>query len=588
MKLLVNISRFFVGALFIFSGLIKLNDPLGLSYKLEEYFSSVVLNLPFLGPFALGIAIFLVIFEVTLGLFLWIGYKPKFTVWSLLGLIMFFTFLTFYAAYFDKVRDCGCFGDFLKLTPWQSFTKDVILLVLILVLFFGLRHIKPLFNKLGVTIVALLGFIASLWLGYHVLMHLPIIDFRAYKIGNNILDEMSVPENAKKPVIEYTWVFNVNGEEKQYVSFGSYPEVDGKYVSVETKVIEEGYEPKILDFSIESSEEDLTNYFLEKENLIMVVAYNLATAEKDGLAKLKSITDQAIKNGYTVIGLTASGDKDKQIVMDTYNLNFDFYLCDEKVLKTIVRSNPGVLKLKKGTVIQKVHWNDIDDLALEILPNALPNLDFELKKELDEIYKLDQGVRQIYFAQTSEEKKALAEKLNLPVQDNEAGYMRLWDDVDSLNLVRVESIFKVHGYPGKALVGEPTNKSAWFVIQHSPKIPEYLPMMKEAASKGDLDKDLVAMMEDRYLMGRGKAQIYGSQGITLNDNSDDAINIIWPIENPDQVNARRTQAGFKETVELYGNSLFGEDFEFRNYTLKEVKQIEKNNPWIMDLLKNIN
>ena len=364
MKYIVNLSRFFVGVLFIFSGFIKLDDPIGFSYKLEEYFSAEVLNLPFFEPYALGISVFVVVFEVVLGVFLLVGYKPKFTVWSLLGMIVFFTFLTFYAAYFDKVKDCGCFGDFLKLTPWQSFTKDLILLVLILVLFFGLRHIKPVFSNLGVTVVALLGFVASLGFGYYVLMHLPLIDFRAYKVGNNILEEMSVPENAKKPVIEYTWVFNVNGEEKEYVTNGAYPEVDGKYVSVSTKVIEEGYEPKILDFSIESDEEDLTTHFLEEEHLIMIVSYNLLTAEKDGMKKLKAITDEALKNGYTVIGLTASGNDDKQYIKDTYHLNFDFYLCDEKVLKTIVRSNPGVLKLEKGTVIQKVHWNDIDDLQL--------------------------------------------------------------------------------------------------------------------------------------------------------------------------------------------------------------------------------
>lgn len=371
MKLLVHISRLLVGALFIFSGFIKLNDPLGFSYKLQEYFSSDVLNLPFLEPYALGIAIFVVVYEVVLGVFLWVGYKPKFTVWSLLGMIVFFTFLTFYAAYFDKVKDCGCFGDFLKMTPWESFTKDVILLVLILILFFGVRHIKPLFNKLGVTIVALLGFIASLWFGYHVLMHLPAIDFRAYKVGNNILEEMSIPENAKKPVIEYTWVFEVNGEEKEFVTNGSYPEVDGKYLSVETKMIEEGYEPKILDFSIESEDEDLTTYFLEKEHLIMIVSYGLETAEKKGLEKLKAISDEALQNGYTVMGLTASGNDAKQYIKETYQLDFDFYLCDEKVLKTIVRSNPGVVKLNKGTVIQKVHWNDIDDLELPVVEKEI-------------------------------------------------------------------------------------------------------------------------------------------------------------------------------------------------------------------------
>lgn len=423
MKYIVNLSRFFVGVLFIFSGFIKLDDPIGFSYKLEEYFSAEVLNLPFLEPYALGISVFVVVFEVVLGVFLLVGYKPKFTVWSLLGMIVFFTFLTFYAAYFDKVKDCGCFGDFLKLTPWQSFSKDLILLVFILVLFFGVGHIKPLFSKLGVTVVALLGFVVSLGFGYYVLMHLPLIDFRPYKVGNNILKEMSVPEDAKKPVIEYTWVFNVNGEEKEYVSNGAYPEVDGKYVSVSTKVIEEGFEPKILDFSIESDDEDLTNYFLEKDHLVMVVSYNLMTAEKEGLNKLKAVTDQALKQGYTVIGLTASGDDDKQYIRDTYHLDFNFYLCDEKVLKTIVRSNPGVLKLEKGTVIQKVHWNDIDELQLPKVESE--QMSFEEEKKDNILYLIDGEIS------TKEDVDALdnetIQNLNFTIKE---------DVLDSLNKAR--------------------------------------------------------------------------------------------------------------------------------------------------------
>ena len=186
LKLIIQISRILVGALFIFSGFVKLVDPIGSQYKFQEYFSEGVLNMEFLIPYALPFAILLIISEILLGVMILIGYKPKFTVWSLLGMIVFFTFLTFYSAYFDKVKDCGCFGDALKLTPWESFTKDVILLVLILVLFFGIKHIKPLFNKLPTTIIALLSFIFCLWFGYHVLMHLPTVDFRAYKIGNNI------------------------------------------------------------------------------------------------------------------------------------------------------------------------------------------------------------------------------------------------------------------------------------------------------------------------------------------------------------------------------------------------------------------
>ena len=364
MKILLPFSRIFVGILFIISGFIKLNDPLGFSYKLQEYFSTDVLNIPFLEPYALVISVLVVVFEVVLGVFLLIGYKPKFTVWSLLLMIVFFTFLTFYSAYFDKVKDCGCFGDALKLTPWESFTKDVVLLVFVLILFFGKSYITPIFKPLVTTLLALLSFVASLAFGNHVLKHLPSIDFRAYKIGDNLIKNMSTPENAPKAIQEFTWVFNVDGEEKTIITDGSYPTIDGEYVSVETKVVDEGYQPPILDFSIESEDEDLTDVFLAKDKLIMIVSYNLDTAEKEGLQKLKSLSKKAKSKGYTVIGLSASGKNTIAKINKTYNLGFEFYLCDEKALKTVVRSNPGVLELNQGTVRQKVHWNDIENLDL--------------------------------------------------------------------------------------------------------------------------------------------------------------------------------------------------------------------------------
>lgn len=364
MKIIVQISRILVGVLFIISGLIKLNDPLGFSYKLQEYFGTDVLNLPFLEPYALGISVFVVVFEVVLGVFLLIGYKPKFTVWSLLLMIVFFTFLTFYSAYFDKVKDCGCFGDALKLTPWESFTKDIILLVLILIIFFGIRHIKPIFNNFVTTLVALLGFVFCLWFGYHVLMHLPVVDFRAYKIGNNIQEKMSIPPDAQKPLIEYYYTFNVNGKEETYTVTSGYPEVDGKFVKVDSKIIDEGYVPPIQDFSIESDDEDLTQVFLSEPKLVMVVMYDLRNGEQKGVEKLKSMSEEALKKGYKVIGMTSSGRETKAQFKADHKLNFDFYLCDEKVLKTIVRANPGVVVLNNGTVTQKVHWNDIEDLEL--------------------------------------------------------------------------------------------------------------------------------------------------------------------------------------------------------------------------------
>lgn len=574
MKHIVQFSRIFVGVLFIISGFIKLNDPLGFSYKLQEYFGSDVLNLPFLEPYALLISVFVVVLEVVLGVFLLIGYKPKFTIWSLLAMIVFFTFLTFYSAYFDKVKDCGCFGDALKLTPWESFAKDVILLILILILLFGIKYIQAIFKPLPNTIIALLSFIVSLWFGYHVLMHLPAIDFRAYKIGNNILEEMKVPQDAPKPIVEYTWKFKVDGEEKLFVTNGAYPTVEGgEYIDVETREIDPGFIPAIQDFSIESNDEDLTAEFLEEENLVIIAMYNVLNAEADGMAKLKSFSDDAIKKGYTVIGLSASGDEAKNQIKSRYKLNFETYLCDEKVVKTIVRSNPGIVILEEATVVGKAHWNDIEDINLIPLANANLGLDLDLKKELDEIYALDQGVREIYFAETKEDKDAIANTLGLPIQEDALGYMKLWNVVDSLNIIKIEKIIEKHGYPGKSLVGAPTNETAWYVIQHSDKIEQYLPLIKEASTKEDIPKHLVAMMEDRYLMQQNKPQVYGTQGSTYFMNTPKQMSFIWPIEDAANVNERRENVGFSTTVEEYAKRLYGDDFQYKVYTIDDLKRL---------------
>lgn len=367
MKYIVNICRVLVGIAFILSGLIKLNDPLGFSYKLEEYFSAEVLNLTFLEPYALAIALFVVIFEVVLGFFLLIGFKPKFTVWSLIAMIIFFTFLTFYSAYFDKVKDCGCFGDAIKLSPWGSFIKDLIFLVFLLPLYFGMKHIKPLFSNKVQWILAILSIVVCSWFGYHVLNHLPVKDFRPYRIGANITEGMQIPEDAPKAVIDYHWTFMVNGEEQVITTRGSYPDVDGEFLNVETETIEEGFEPAIYDFSIENEEGDFTEEFLSKENVVMIVTYSLEKLTEDGAHAIKKVSDEARFAGYTVLGLSASGKEAKERLKAEHNVDLDFYLCDEKALKAVVRANPGILVLDKGTVMQKVHYNDIYDLKLPVV-----------------------------------------------------------------------------------------------------------------------------------------------------------------------------------------------------------------------------
>ena len=187
---------------------------MGFSFKLQDYFAAEVLNMEFLIPFSLGLAIFVVILEVILGIMLIVGYAKRFTLISLLVLIIFFTLLTFYSAYTGKVTDCGCFGDAMKMTPWQSFWKDIGLLVLILIVFFGRKYIQPFFSKIARSLIVLVSLILCLWLGYHVLMHLPVVDFRAYKVGANIPEGMKVPPDALPPIIEYQWEYEIEGKKK--------------------------------------------------------------------------------------------------------------------------------------------------------------------------------------------------------------------------------------------------------------------------------------------------------------------------------------------------------------------------------------
>ncbi len=366
-KVLTIISQLFVGGLFIFSGFIKLNDPVGFSFKLTDYFAEDVLNMEFLSPYALWIALFVVILEVILGVMILLSLYKKPVLWSLLGLIIFFTFLTFYSAYFNKVTDCGCFGDFWKLTPWESFTKDIILLFFIIILFLGVKNIKSIFPKkinIGITVVSLL---ACIFFGRHVLNHLPTFDFRPYKIGANITEGMSVPPDAERPIFEYIWTFDVNGEMKEITTQSTeYPEVEGgTYVKVDSRILQKGYEPPIHDFSIESMEDgDVTEMMLQEEKLIVVVMYNLDKAEEAGFSKVKSFTDKAMAAGYKVIGISSSDPQNLKDLADLMQFNFEFYLSDETALKTIIRSNPGILKLEKGTIIDKAHYNDFDNIKL--------------------------------------------------------------------------------------------------------------------------------------------------------------------------------------------------------------------------------
>jgi uncharacterized membrane protein YphA (DoxX/SURF4 family)/peroxiredoxin len=364
-NIITQFSRIFVGLLFIISGLIKLNDPVGFSYKLDEYFSEPVFNMPFLVPLTLGLALFLVILEVALGVMLLIGYKSKITIWSLLLMIGFFTFLTFYSAYFDVVKDCGCFGDALHLTPWQSFTKDIVLLFFILILFINKKLVKPLFQNAIQNMIAYASIILCMFMAVWVLNHLPLIDFRAYKVGTNIEKGMEIPDGAPRSVIEMIFIYNVNGVDTEFTEKDLMAIPEGAtFVDRKDKVITEGYVPPIHDFTMVKEDSNYKEELLQEPKLLMFVTYDLAAAEEGGMLQLEKLNQEAKAKGYKVIGMTASSPMLIAKAQKKYGLNFDFYFCDGTTLKTIERANPSIVLLEKGIVKQKVHYNDIKKLEL--------------------------------------------------------------------------------------------------------------------------------------------------------------------------------------------------------------------------------
>ena len=365
MKYLIHIVRLLVAATFIFSGFVKLVDPLGSAYKFQEYFGADVLNLEFLIPYALPFSIFLIIAEIILGVKLLVGFKPKLTVWALLIMIIIFLFLTWYSAFYDKVTDCGCFGDAITLTPWETFYKNIVLVVLIAFLLINTKYIKPVFSKNFAMWVSFASFFVFLFITYYVLVHLPIIDFRAYAVGKNIPDGMALPEGAKPAVYEDTWVYNVNGEDKEFTTEEKPWNLEGAtFVDRKTKLIEKGYEVPIHDFTMEKDDVDFTDFLMQNEKLMLIVMYNLDKVDKKALPKVKEITTQAMQEGYDVYAFSASNQVDFDILKKEFKLDFDLLFCDETTLKTIVRANPGIVTLNKGTITGKWNANDADKVKL--------------------------------------------------------------------------------------------------------------------------------------------------------------------------------------------------------------------------------
>ncbi len=372
MKFITQLSRILVGALFIFSGLIKLNDPVGFSFKLHDYFAQDVLDIPFMMPLVLPMAVFIVILEVVLGLSLLLGFWKKITNWLLLLMILFFTFLTFYSAYFDKVTDCGCFGDAIPLVPWESFGKDVILSILIFIIFFNQKYIKPVLSTKASSLVLGIAILACSFLAHHVLNHLPLKDFRAYAEGKSIIEGMKEAEELGLEAPEYMTVYkminSVTGEEKkvnsnEYTAEKWWEKKDWEIKKGESEsvLVTEGYTPPIHDFVILFEGRDETENVLNAEEVFLVMSYDISKADKGAFEKINKFAAEAEKAKKPFIGLSASLDEQVDAFRHDVQAAFPYATMDATTLKTIVRANPGIVLLKKGVIIKKWHFNDLPD-----------------------------------------------------------------------------------------------------------------------------------------------------------------------------------------------------------------------------------
>ena len=280
MKTLTSVCRFLVGVLFIISGLIKANDALGFSYKLNEYFT--VFNMQWLSGGSLVMAMVICIFEVGLGVALLMGYRMILVSWLLLLMIVFFTFLTFYSAYFDVVKDCGCFGDALHLKPWQSFQKDIALLILIVFLFARRKTIAPLVSERASALMSYAGLIFTTWFTIHCYEHLPVKDFRPFAIGKNINEGMKLPPGAITDSIVMVFIYEKDGK-KVELTTEQLKTIDStyKFIDRKDKVIREGDKPHIHDFSIkDAADADFTQDFLNRNDYeFMLVAYDINNSD---------------------------------------------------------------------------------------------------------------------------------------------------------------------------------------------------------------------------------------------------------------------------------------------------------------------
>jgi uncharacterized membrane protein YphA (DoxX/SURF4 family) len=375
MKIITQIARVLVGLLFIFSGFIKANDPIGFSYKLDEYFSvfgeHIWSGLAWFENISVFLAIFITGLEILQGLLLLSGSKIKWNSWALLALIVFFTFLTFYSAYTGYIKECGCFGDVIPLKAWQSFYKDLILLVLILIILIGKKHIHPLIKKPKPdAILVLILTLISFSIPVYAYNYLPIIDFGEFAPGKSVITQRKFyfsDLKEKEKNAKFVYKNLATGQNEEYPlevimkKMELYDETKYKFVD---KYVPGLDTTKLLPLSVaidfrDQADGDHTEEFLTMQGYhFVLISTHLELIKDKQMNKVRDFAQLAETNKVSFVGLTSSEWSAIDMFRHDNQLAFDFYRCiDDTPLKGAIRSNPGLILFKDSVIVKKWHYN---------------------------------------------------------------------------------------------------------------------------------------------------------------------------------------------------------------------------------------
>lgn len=376
----VNVSRLLLAVTFVFSGLVKVVDPRGTQYKFDDYFQAFGWSEWIPGFLPLWLAVLLAVFEFCIGIYLFFGIRRRATSWLFLLFMSVMTPLTFYLALADPVSDCGCFGDAVSLTNWETFGKNVVLLGLSVLVFRYRRLMVRFVSERNQWMISLYSIFFAFVLAGFCIYYLPVFDFRPYHIGVNLPRSMVVPEGEEEPEYLTTFVLEKDGVKKEFTT-EDYPEDTAwHFVESRTVLVKEGYVPPVHDFSIMTwpDGEDITEQVLsDKGYTFLLISPYLEFADDSNIDRINELYDYCGEHGYAFYCLTASGDDVIGRWQDLTGADYPFGITDEITLKTIVRSNPGLVLLKEGTVYNKWSCNNLpkeEDLNVPLEDGELGRL----------------------------------------------------------------------------------------------------------------------------------------------------------------------------------------------------------------------